>query len=194
MISKRLKDGLAVAAAALACLVILAATEWRMGCLPFGPDGRLGLWEGKIMSSECSQRIADVYSFTHIGHGILFFVILWLLARRIPVGWRYLIAVVLECGWEILENSPIIINRYREATIALGYSGDSIVNSVSDVLMMSLGFFLAWRLPWWASVLLFLAMEAGCALWVRDNLTLNIIMLIHPVDAIREWQMAGRAL
>ena len=98
---------------------------------------------------------------------------------------------MVEAGWEMLENSPIIINRYREATMALGYSGDSILNSLSDILMMSFGFLLAWRLPLWASVSLFIAMEVGCALWVRDNLTLNVIMLVHPLDAIKAWQMGG---
>ncbi len=189
-----LTHGKKIALAAPAVLVLLAVWEWSMGRSPFGPDGKPGLWEGDIWSGECSQRLADAYSFSHIGHGLVFFAVLWLVARRIPVGWRYLAAVLVETGWEILENSPIIINRYREATMALGYSGDSILNSLSDVLMMSLGFFLAWRLPVWASVLLFAAMEIGCALWVRDNLILNVIMLIHPVDAIKAWQMAGRPM
>jgi hypothetical protein len=101
---------------------------------------------------------------------------------------------VSEAGWEILENSPIIINRYRAVTIALGYVGDSIMNSLSDVVMMSLGFLIASRVKPWVSVALVIAMEIGCAYWVRDNLTLNIIMLIHPVDAIRAWQTAGHPL
>ena len=162
-----------------------------MGRSLFGPDGKPGLWEGDIWSSECSQRLADAYSFSHIGHGLLFFGLLWLFARRVPIRFRFLIAVLVEAGWEMLENSPIIINRYREATMALGYSGDSILNSLSDILMMCFGFFLAWRLPLWASVMLFVAMEVGCALWVRDNLTLNVIMLVHPVEAIKAWQMGG---
>ncbi len=182
------------ALAALAVVGLLAVWEWGMGRSPFGPDGKPGLWEGDIWSGECSQRLADAYSFSHIGHGLVFFAVLWLLAHRLPVGWRYLVAVLVEAGWEILENSPLIINRYREATMALGYSGDSILNSLSDVLMMSLGFFLAWRLPVWAGVLLFVVMEIGCALWVRDNLILNVIMLIHPLDAIKTWQMAGRPM
>ena len=100
-------------------------------------------------------------------------------------------AQLLEAGWELLENSPFIINRYREATISLGYVGDSVLNSLSDLLMMTLGFLFAWRVKPWVSVAAVLAMEIGCALWVRDNLTLNLIMLIHPVDAIKHWQMAG---
>ncbi|TSA37037.1 MAG: DUF2585 family protein [Verrucomicrobiaceae bacterium] len=174
-----------------AVLAILAGFERWMGRSVFGPDGKPGLWEGSIWSSECSQRLADAYSFSHIGHGFVFFALLWLVARRVPLRFRYLAAVIVEAGWEMLENSPIIINRYRDATMALGYSGDSIFNSLSDVLMMSFGFLLAWRLPVWASVVLFLAMEIGCALWVRDNLTLNVIMLIHPIEAIKLWQMGG---
>ena len=174
-----------------AVLAVTAGFEWWMGRSLFGPDGKPGLWEGDIWSSECSQRLADAYSFSHIGHGLLFFGLLWLFARRVPIRFRFLIAVLVEAGWEMLENSQIIINRYREATMALGYSGDSILNSLSDILMMCIGFFLAWRLPLWASVALFVAMEVGCALWVRDNLTLNVIMLVHPVEAIKAWQMGG---
>ena len=98
----------------------------------------------------------------------------------------------MEAGWELLENSPLIINRYREATIALGYAGDSVLNSLSDILMMTLGFLFAYRVPMKVTVAAIIVMEVGCALWVRDNLTLNVIMLIHPVDAIKAWQMAGQ--
>jgi hypothetical protein len=109
----------------------------------------------------------------------------------LPVRGRLLIAVLLEAGWEILENSPLIINRYREATIALGYVGDSVMNSTSDVVMMIIGFLFARCVRPWITVAAVIAMELGCALCVRDNLTLNIIMLIHPVEAIKHWQMAG---
>jgi hypothetical protein len=163
-----------------------------MGRSALGPDGRFGWWEGNIWSSECSQRLADPYSFSHVAHGILFFGLLWLVARKVPVSYRFLVAVLLEAGWEVLENSPLIINRYREATIALGYVGDSMVNSLSDIGMMSLGFLFAFRARPWASVAAIIAMEVGCALWVRDNLTLNIIMLLHPIEAIKAWQMAGQ--
>ena len=113
------------------------------------------------------------------------------MASGFPVQRRFLIALLLEAGWEILENSPLIINRYREATIALGYVGDSVMNSLSDILMMALGFLFAWQARPWVTVTAIIVMEVGCALWVRDNLTLNIIMLIHPVDAIKHWQLAG---
>jgi hypothetical protein len=172
-------------------LALVAAVEWSVGRSPLGPDGKFGFVEGDIWTAECSQRMADAYSFSHIAHGILFFGLLWLVARRLLIGTRFLVAAVIEAGWELLENSPIIINRYREATMALGYAGDSILNSVSDIGMMALGFFLAWRLPVWATVTILVAMEVGCALWIRDNLTLNVIMLIHPIEAIKHWQMGA---
>ena len=175
----------------IALLVLTAGVELWMGRSLLGPDGKFGLWEGNIWSSENSQRFADPYSFSHIVHGIVFYAVLWLVARKLPVRHRLLIALALEAGWEMLENSPLIINRYREATISLGYVGDSVLNSLSDVLMMTLGFLFAFRVPARVSVAAVILMEIGCALWVRDNLTLNIIMLIHPFDAIKHWQMAG---
>ena len=180
-----------LAAAAAVCVATAAAELW-MGRLPFGPDGRMGLWEGNIWSSAQSQRFADPYTFSHTIHGMAFYAILWFVARRASVRARFIGALVLEGAWEILENSPIIINRYREATIALGYVGDSVFNSVSDIGFAGLGFLFAWRARPWVTVAVALAMEIGTALWVRDNLTLNIVMLLHPIDAIRDWQMAGR--
>ena len=183
-----------VLAAAVGVCAATAAIELWMGRLPFGPDGRMGLWEGNIWSSEQSQRFADPYTFSHTIHGMLFYAILWLLARRAPVEKRFIGALVMEGAWEVLENSPIIINRYREATIALGYVGDSVFNSVSDILFAAIGFLFAWRVRPWVTVAVILAMEIGTALWMRDNLTLNIVMLIHPIDAIKDWQMAGRPI
>jgi Protein of unknown function (DUF2585) len=185
------RNGSVLAAAAAVCAVV-AAVEFWMGRLPFGPDGRPGLWEGNIWSSEQSQRFADPYSFSHTIHGMLFYAILWLLARRSSVRARFIGALALEGAWEILENSPIIINRYREATIALGYVGDSVFNSVSDIFFAALGFLFAWRARLWVTVVVILAMEIGTLIVVRDNLTLNIVMLIHPIDAVKAWQMAGR--
>jgi hypothetical protein len=176
----------------IAVFVLTAGLELWMGRSPLGPDGKFGLWEGDIWNSENSQRFADPYSFSHLVHGMLFYGFLWLVARKLPVRYRLLIALALEAGWELLENSPLIINRYREATIALGYTGDSVFNSLSDVLMMAIGFLFAARARTWISVAMIIAMEVGCALWVRDNLTLNIIMLIHPFDAIKAWQMGVR--
>jgi hypothetical protein len=176
----------------LSVFVLTGGVELWMGRSLLGPDGKFGLWNGNIWSSECSQRLADPYSFSHVAHGVLFFGVLWLGARKMPARYRFLIAVLFEAGWELLENSPLIINRYREATIALGYAGDSIMNSLSDIGMMSLGFLFASRARPWLSVIAVLAMEVGCALWIRDNLTLNIIMLVHPMEAIKTWQMAGQ--
>ena len=177
----------------VAALGVTGLFERWMGRTWLGPDGRFGFWESDIWSSECSQRLTDAYSFSHFVHGILFFAFLWVFAgKKLPVHARLLLAVLLESGWELLENSPIIINRYRQATIALGYNGDSILNSLSDVVTMALGFAFAWRTRLWITVALVLALEIGCALWVRDNLTLNIIMLLHPVEAIKAWQMGAQ--
>jgi hypothetical protein len=184
----------AVISGFVAIVALTACVEFSMGRSPLGPDGKFGWWDGNIWGSENSQRVFDVYSFSHIVHGILFYAILWMAARKAPLRHRFLAALSLEAVWEILENSPIIIHRYREATIALGYTGDSILNSCSDILMMSLGFLFASGAPAVASVTLVLVLEVGCLLWVRDNLTLNIIMLIHPIAAIRAWQSAGRPL
>lgn len=174
-----------------AVMATTAAIELSMGRSLFGPDGRFGLWNNDIWSNEDSQRVADAYSFSHFIHGILFYGFLWLVARKMPIRYRLLMALAFEAGWELLENSPLIINRYRESTIALGYVGDSVLNSMSDIMMMTLGFLFAWRARLWMSVATIVIMEIGCALWVRDNLTLNVIMLIHPFDAIKQWQIAG---
>jgi predicted DCC family thiol-disulfide oxidoreductase YuxK len=175
----------------LTVFIITGGIELWMGRSPLGPDGKFGFWESNIWSSENSQRFADPYSFSHLIHGMLFYAGLWLIARKLPLRFRLLIALMLEAGWELLENSPLIINRYRETTISLGYVGDSVLNSMSDILMMLLGFLFAWRTKTWITVVAILVMEIGCALWIRDNLTLNIIMLLHPIVAIKHWQMAG---
>jgi hypothetical protein len=175
-------------------LALTAAVELGMGRSPLGPDGRFGWWDGDIWSSENSQRVADAYSFSHIVHGIVLFAVLWLVARRIPARYRFMLALLVEAGWEVLENSPLIIERYRAATIAVGYVGDSVLNSCCDVVMMALGFLFAHRARVRASVAAVIVMEVGCLIWVRDNLTLNVIMLMHPIDAIRAWQAAGRPL
>lgn len=187
------KNSRGIIATVVAVLVVTGGIELLMGRSPLGPDGKFGLWEGNIWSSECSQRLVDPYSFSHIGHGILFFGLLWLLARKITIRHRFVVALLLEASWELLENSPLIINRYRQTTIALGYVGDSVMNSLSDIIMMSLGFLLACRVRPRTSLAVLLAMEIGCAFWIRDNLTLNIIMLLHPIPAIKAWQMAAPA-
>jgi hypothetical protein len=176
----------------LAVVLAAAALEWWLGRLPLGPDGQFGWLETDIWSPHQSQRVLDPYSVTHVLHGFLFYALLWVFARKNPIGARFVGAVVLEAAWEMLENSPIIIDRYRAVTIAQGYVGDSILNSVSDIVMAAIGFLLAWRLRVLASVAIAIATEVVLLALIRDNLTLNIVMLVYPIDAIREWQMAGR--
>jgi len=179
--------------AIVAVFAATAAIELWLGRLPLGPDGRFGFVETDIWSSSQSQRVLDPYSFSHIIHGFLFYGLLHLFARKLPIGTRLVCAVALEGCWEILENSPLIIDRYRAVTIAQGYIGDSVLNSLSDIVMAACGFLLAWRLSVGTSVALIVVTEIVMALWIRDNLTLNIVMLAFPIEAIRQWQMEGHA-
>ncbi len=169
-------------------LVAAALIEWVTGRPPICTCGLVKLWAGVVNGPENSQMVADWYSPSHVIHGLLFYAALWLVARRWPVGWRLVVATTLEAAWELLENSPIIIERYRSATTSFGYSGDSIVNSMSDVGFMILGFTLARVLPARASVVLGLGLELTSLIAIRDNLTLNVLMLVYPLDAIRVWQ------
>lgn len=178
---------------------LVAVIELSSGRSPLGPDGKFGWWESDVWSSENSQRVADAYSFSHIIHGILFYALMWFIARRLPARFQnkfvrkywFLIALLIEAGWELLENSPLIINRYREATIALGYVGDSVLNSVCDVAMMAIGFLIARWTKIWICIAIIIVFELGCLFWVRDNLTLNVLMLVHPVESIKIWQSEG---
>jgi len=176
-----------------AVLVVVAATAilLAMGRHPICTCGTVDLWVGVRDSPKTSQMLADWYSFSHLVHGLLFYAALWLVARRWPVEWRLVVALIVEASWEIVENTPMVINRYREATAALGYSGDSVLNSVSDILMMAIGFFLARKLPVWAAVALLIGLELIPLYAIRDNLTLNVWMLLWPNQAIGAWQAAG---
>ena len=172
--------------AAFLFLAVTAGILLAMGRPPICACGEVALW-GPVGPMQ-SQMLADWYSPSHVVHGLLFYAALWLAARGWTVERRFLVALTVEAAWEIVENTPMVIDRYREATIALGYNGDSILNSVSDVAMMAVGFLAARRLPLWASIGLLAVLEL-VPLWaIRDNLTLNVWMLVWPTDAVRAWQ------
>ena len=178
-------------ALALLLVAAMAAILLWMGRSPICTCGTVKLWVGTVNGPDNSQQLADWYTPSHIIHGFLFYLLGWLLLRKNPPGERLLLAVLIESAWEIVENSPIVIDRYREATIALGYAGDSVLNSTADVLWMILGFGMARRLPVWASVAIVLALELAALLAIRDNLTLNVWMLLAPNEALKAWQSGG---
>jgi hypothetical protein len=174
--------------AALAIPIAAAAILLAMGRNPICACGTIDLWVGARDSSKTSQMLADWYSLSHVVHGLIFYALLWLIAWRWPAEWRFVIALLVEASWEVIENTPMVIDRYRATTAALGYSGDSVINSLSDILMMALGFFAARKLPVWASIVLLLVLELAPLLVIRDNLTLNILTLLRPSKAVQAWQ------
>ena len=177
----------------LTALIIALAAAYLLwiGREPICKCGDIKLWHGTVVSSENSQHISDWYTPSHIIHGFLFFGILWLVARRLSLGWRLAIATLVEALWEIVENSDAVIERYRSVTISLDYFGDSVLNVVADITAMIIGFFLASRLPVWATVALAIALEATTIWLIRDGLALNVLMLLWPLDSVAAWQ-AGR--
>jgi len=171
-----------------ATLALAAIAELAMGRKIWGISSEPGIWSGDVNSSHNSQFLTDPYTFSHITHGVLFYGLFWMVARRLPVRTRALMTVIVEAAWEIFENTDMIIQRYRAATISLHYYGDSVMNSMCDILACVVGFGLAYLLPARVSIVAVVVLEIFLALWIRDGLLLNIVMLIHPVHAIRIWQ------
>lgn len=178
------------AAWAASLLIVLAAIAalLALGRNPICTCGAVDLWIAARDSPRTSQMLSDWYSFSHVAHGLLLYGALWLVARRWPVEWRFTGALLVEAAWEVTENTPWIIDRYREATAALGYNGDSVLNSLSDMAMMALGFLAARKLPLWAAAALLILIELAPLAAIRDNLTLNIWMLLAPNEAVAKWQ------
>ncbi len=171
-----------------ALLAVHAVILHVMGRIPACVCG-IGLWTPNTWANDTSQHFADPYSLSHVLHGIIFFAVLTLIARRSSIRARLVVSVLIEIAWEILENSPIIISRYREATASQDYQGDSILNSLGDIGFVLLGFWIAYRLRWQWTLLVVVAIELAMLALYRDNLTLNVIMLAYPIEAIREWQV-----
>lgn len=172
----------------VAFIIVQAGILIALGQPPICTCGTIKLWTGVVSGPENSQQLTDWYSYTHIVHGFILYFLLWLIAPRMPISLRFVLAVGLEVGWEIVENSPFIIDRYRQSALAQGYIGDSVVNSVVDTLAGAFGFVLARILPAWSTVVVMIAMELFVGFMIHDNLTLNIIQLIHPTAAISGWQ------
>ena len=184
-------DRRADVAVVIALVVLTASLEIGMGRSLTYTNGPVRLWVGDVNSDQNSQQISDPYSFTHVIHGALFYGVTYLAMGPASIGARAVVALAIESAWEVYENTDTVINRYRAATIALGYYGDSVTNSVADILCCLLGFVLARRLAWWWTVSWVVVTEIALAIAIHDNLTLNIIMLIRPIEAIKQWQLGG---
>lgn len=175
----------------IAAPIVTGAILLFMGRNLICPCGTVELWAGGAPPGESSQHLFDWYTPSHLIHGFLFFAALWLVARQLSFRWRLAIAMLVECGWEIVENSAFVIERYRAVTVSLDYNGDSVVNALADIAAMVAGFYLARILPVWVSVLIVVGFEILTAFLIRDGLVLNVVMLLFPVDAILQWQQGG---
>lgn len=177
----------------IAALIVVGSAAYLLliGREPICKCGYVKLWHGNPGDSETSQHIFDWYTPSHVYHGIIFYALLWLFARRTPVSWRFMIAVAIEAAWEVFENSATVIERYRTVTISRDYYGDSVLNTVADIGAMAAGFWLARYLPIWVSIGIILVFETISMIVIRDGLALNILMLVWPLDAVLEWQSGG---
>ena len=172
-------------------LAIQAAVLLAMGHPLICTCNYVKLWEGNVFSSENSQHLADWYTYTHIIHGFVYYFLLWLIAPRMSFGLRLALTIGLDAAWEVIENTPFIMDPYRETALAQGYFGDSVINSMVDTLAAGFGFVVARLLPVWLTVAIAIVLELFVGYMIRDNLTLNIIQLIYPSEAISRWQMGG---
>lgn len=189
--SSKLRSWLPHITVFLIIVAVSALVEFLMGRQWICKCGYVSLWYGDINGPGNSQHIADWYSFSHFIHGFVFYGFLHLVARKLPMRTRLILAVLLEAAWEIFENTPYTIDRYRTATIALDYYGDSILNSMLDIVTCAVGFLVARKLPLTLSITLIIVLEVFAVYFVRDNLTLNIIMLVYPLESIKDWQAAA---
>ncbi|KPF57756.1 hypothetical protein IP85_12755 [Rhizobium sp. AAP116] len=171
-------------------ILVQIVSQYLMGRLWICECGYVKLFEAGVNTPGNSQHLFDWYTPSHIIHGFLFYGLGWLVLRKKPLAAKLALAALIEAGWEILENSPLVIDRYRTATMAVGYSGDSILNSGMDMVAMIAGFFFAVRAPIWLTVVLTIAFEILTAIVIRDNLTLNVVMLVWPIEAVKTWQGA----
>ena len=177
---------------AIAIIIVVAVVALNIeGRVWWCRVGDYSPWSWSIWTAHNSQHVIDPYSFTHVLHGVLEFWLIGLVFRSMPLAWRLFIAIGIESAWEVAENSNYIIQRYREETISLDYFGDSIINSMADILCCAMGFVVAYKLRFWRSLALFLATEAILIVWIHDSLLINIIMLIYPIEAIKHWQMGS---
>lgn len=183
--------GMRIVFLAILFLGIQAVTLFFLGQPWIAEVGYVKLWEGAVLSAGNSQHLTDWYTFSHIIHGFLFYLALWYFFPRMPIRYRFLLALGAEIAWEIAENTPMVIEHYRQQALAQGYIGDSILNSISDTLAMALGFFIAWRLPVLVAIALGVGMELFVGLSIRDNLTLNVLGFFHRFDFISTWQSGG---
>lgn len=187
---RRWNSALIASACVLAVMVVAMYLEsriWWCKC------GEATIWISDVWTSHCSQHLLDPYSFSHFSHGLIFAGLFGFIGarRRWPVPWQLFTSITTAAAWEVAENSPFVINRYRTVTMSLDYLGDSIINAVGDVLCCILGFFVARKLGTWKTIALFAIIEIVMLVTMKDNLTLNVIMLISPIQAIKNWQTAG---